>query len=111
MIETMQKYGSHVINAWNRAEETGMKRIPHILTLTSVRKPTADLQRGEIKDTGEKYVMGCPKCGLIAYLDHTVEMLIDRISISPSVECPNPNCGFHEIITGWELRKGYKTYS
>lgn len=108
MIDTMQKYSSHIINTWNREEDRRMKDVPKVITLVSVRIPTGELKAGELKDIGEHYILACPKCGLIAYLDHTVEMLIDRISISPSVECPNPDCGFHEVITGWELRHAYK---
>lgn len=108
MIDTMRKYGSHVMDTYNMAPSPGMSKIPLVITLVSIRKPTSDLKKGEIKIVAGQYVLACPKCGLIAYLDHNVAIELDRISISPSVECPNPNCGFHEVITGWELRKGYK---
>lgn len=104
MIEKLDKYGSHVINAYNWA--SGVK-VSEIITLVSVRKPTGELKKGELKIIAGQYVLACPRCGLVAYLDHNVEIMLDRISISPSVECPSA-CGFHEVISGWELRKGYK---
>lgn len=80
-----------------------------VLTLVSMRVPSHDMKPGDIKNDGAgNWILSCPKCGLVAYLEHDVQMLIDRISISPSVECPNPDCGFHDVVSGWELRKGYK---
>jgi hypothetical protein len=67
------------------------------------------MKPGDIKDDGAgHWLLACPKCGLVALLDHQVQTTHDQISISPSIECPNPTCGYHEVITGWELRRAYK---
>lgn len=56
-------------------------------------------------DKNGEWILGCPNCGKGQWLDHDVVILMDRITINPSVWC-GYDCGFHEVITGWEYRKG-----
>lgn len=107
---TYPKYGSHLLKvAYNTY---GGKLVTRVLTLVSVRTPAHAMKPGDLKDTGAgSWLLACPKCGFVAYLDHTIEMTHDQISISPSVECINPGCEFHEVISAWELRKAWKKKS
>lgn len=92
------RYG-HIrsLDGYNRAGTSLMK----YLTLCSVA-PTLP---GDLYDDGQGgWILMCPKCGQEGILDHTVSILGDSISIIPSVEC-GYDCGFHEVITGWELRR------
>src|SRR5258706_8851479 len=104
---TYPKFGSHLLRvAYNTY---GGKLVTRVITLVSLRVPSNAMKPGDMRDTGRgEFILACPKCGLVAYLDHKVEMTHDQISISPSVECPNPDCGFHEVISALELRKGWK---
>jgi hypothetical protein len=48
--------------------------------------------------------MACPKCCLIAMLDHDVA---PDGTVTPSVECAKEGCSFHENVRllGWAERK------
>jgi hypothetical protein len=101
-------YGKKLINlAYNFYGGRGV--LTRVLTLVSLRTPAHAMKPGDIKDDAAgHWLMACPKCGLVSYLAHTVMTTHDQISISPSIECPNPNCDFLEVITGWTLRRAYK---
>lgn len=48
-----------------------------------------------------KYVtVACPGCGSEYRLDHDIDALG---VVSPSIECPAADCGFHDtvILVGW----------
>lgn len=52
--------------------------------------------------TGKRRVLfSCPKCGDTGLLDHAVA---SDGSVTPSVQCTKPGCGFHENIrlSGWD---------
>jgi hypothetical protein len=83
--------------------------LKRVITLVSLRTPAHAMKAGDLKDTGTgEWIFACPRCGFVAYLDHKVQTTHDQISISPSIECINPTCDFHDVITGWELRRAYK---
>lgn len=108
MLATIPRYLKHTMGT-GTYNWSGGKAPVCVLTFVSVRKPAHAMKPGDIKDDGAgNWLFACPKCGLVGYLDHTVTILLDRISISPSIECPNPECGFHEVVSGWELRKNFR---
>lgn len=46
------------------------------------------------------FIISCPKCGLEACANHSIEPNGD---VNPSVVCPHDGCDFHEFVTleGW----------
>jgi hypothetical protein len=91
-------YGHHVLDNYQWATSpTKVKYIRLVRHLPANPGELYDDRKGE-------WVLSCPNCGRVGYLDHTVTILGDAITITPSIECPY-DCGFHEVVTGWELRR------
>lgn len=54
-----------------------------------------------IADDEKSATVCCPDCGLQGSLEmHTIH---DDGRVSPSIDCPDPDCGFHEWVQleGW----------
>lgn len=52
--------------------------------------------------TGKRRILFCcPKCNQTGLLNHEIA---DDGTVTPSVQCPETGCGFHEMIklVGWE---------
>jgi hypothetical protein len=62
---------------------------------------------GELWKTSEEagvWLMGCPACGLPAFLEHDVKVLNGKATISPSVVCPEPSCRAHYWVVNGEVQ-------
>lgn len=96
-------YKKHMVNVFNWHER---RKVPlNLIRMVALDTPLKDMKKGEMKDDREgSWWLACPGCGRPQVLDHNVTILEDRITIVPSVEC-GYDCGFHEVITGWEFRR------
>ncbi len=55
-------------------------------------------------EDSEHWLMGCPACGLVAFLSHDVKVKDGLATITPSVVCPEPGCGAHYHVVDGEVQ-------
>ena len=77
------------------------------ITVLEPRKSWKTPAYGELWKTAEDsetWLLGCPACGLVAFLSHDVKIVNGRPTISPSVICPDPGCGAHYFVVNGEVQ-------
>lgn len=93
-----QKYKRGILENWQRARA----KEPRTKIITLVRLPPKGY--GQLFGSHTTYwLLSCPACGAVSELSHSVTLLQDAITITPSIECPK--CGFHETIMAWQLKR------
>ena len=56
------------------------------------------------EDGSGRWFLGCPSCGLVAFLRHDVNIVDGKPTIIPSVVCPEPGCGAHYFVVDGEVQ-------
>lgn len=95
-LHVRKRYGKAVLESWMKPKRTETRVIRLV--------QTTPIKAGELFGSHVTFwLLACPACSTVAELNHTLMLLDDLVTMSPSLICPT--CGWHDIIQGWELRR------